>query len=276
MRVKLFYVNELRGSVEKKIWKAGTTARTYGENDIRIGKRNSRKKPYTKTQLLRALQIKNASRFWFREPYTVKEHYKELAEEEGLTAFARYCKDVIPRDRAYIYCYDENAILEDDPNSNWYDDDSIYLYNKRGYERRGYFFVDDNYIPDSISPDKFKLVWYIWANYVETAEVTFQIFRIKNLNVPIQKITWNNQPELETVPTTEVTIYDIPEGEDLDIRVEMNISTDIEKFQKGEIEHIYGWMIKCKDVYDTETVDIVGELGGWNFYDVQHRIEIEI
>ena len=280
MKVQIPYVTELHGSVEKKIFKAGTTARTYKIKDnvrwISIGKRNNRKRPYKKTQLLRTLQIKNASRFWFREPYSVKDYYRELAEKEGLTAFARYCKDVIPQDRAYIYCYDETTIIEDDPNENWYDDDTIYLYNEIGHERRGYFFVDDDYIPLDVDPSKFKLVWYIWKSSIEIEEATIQLYRIKNLNVPIQKITWNNQPDLETIPTTETTIHNIPTGEDLNIRVEMDISSDIEKFQKREIEHIYGWMIKCKETYTTPTTDIASELGRWNFHDVQHRIEIEM
>jgi len=280
MKVQIHYVTELHGSVEKKIFKAGTTARTYKiDNKVRwisIGKRNNRKRPYKKTQLLRAFQMQQMSRFYRRLGVREKQYYQNLAEQLGITTFAAFCKENIPKDRAYIYSYARTTVLESYPDEGWWDDACCYIVDKIGEEHQAYLFVDDNYIPEDVDPSKFKLVFYIWASRVETEEATIQIYRVKDLNIPIQEITWNNQPPLEETPTTEVTLYDIPVGEDLDIRVEADISTDIEKFQKGEIEHIWGWKLKSKEVHETETIRIYIGPDGWYFPDVNSRIEIEL
>jgi len=242
MKVRMPFLNELSGSVEKKVWKAGTTARTYKkENKIRwisIGKRPVRKKPWTTLQALRRHQIEILGDKYQCLSDEEKEQLRRQAEEENTTPFALFFKQNMWRGEYYLKCTADTCDAEDAPDINQDDDEALLISNIRGERGNLYVNFNCNLIPTDkeITEAKLYIYYYDWDisdPYGETL-----VARLIKSNWSEKTETWNHKPYCYGDSWNEATI---PQPHQY---IEIDVTSDMQILREHKKAH--GWKVHFK------------------------------
>jgi len=246
MKVRIPFLSELSGSVEKKVWKLGTTARTYKiENRVRwisIGKRPVRKKPYSTFQKLWRHQIDILGDKYKCLSDEEKEQLKKQALEQNTTPFALFFKQNIWKEEYHLKCVNDTYAAEDVPNIPQDDDVAILIGNIEGERCYLYLKFDCSLIPTDKEITEAKLCFFYDSWDITDPKGEKLVARLVKWDWNEETLTWNNKPYCYGDSWNEVTIPDPGQY------IEIDVTNDIAILKEGKKG--YGWCIRFKYTED--------------------------
>jgi len=196
MKIKIPWLTELRGSVCKEIWKAGTTAKTYERGWISIGKRAIPQKPLTRLQKYVKEQVHSLAYKWRDLDQTEKEYYIQEAIKTNSTPWARYWKENFPHGKFELIFRKDVYADQTRPNQNTGSEKRIRLKKQWGERKIPLLGYSDFLFPIPAQVEKVYLNLYctdIIGTITQTNYVTIQPYKG---TINEGTVTWNNLPSL--------------------------------------------------------------------------------